>query len=298
MVGICRLDQNPVGEAHLRHFRRAAAEPDRGLIEAPDGRLLVALALGGGLSAAAPGATGTMPLCSSQLPFVGSGTWAICDGRIDNRQDLRAILPDRELHRADCSDAAVVLAAYRKWGTDCPRHLIGDYSFILWDAPARHLFAARDPGKLRPFYYAWNEGRLMWASDPRLLFQLGDIGRDYDTVYLTTFIVLEELNWERTPYAEVKQLPGGWGLIAGADGMRVRRWWQLPEPHSLRYRDSRDYQAHLRDLLREAVRARLCSDRPVTIALSRGIDSARLPLLLRPFWKPGKPPARRYKRSL
>lgn len=114
----------------------------------------MALAHGGGLSTAALGPNGMETFSASRLRRAGSRTWAICDGRVDNLHDLRALLPDRELNCDGCPDATVVLAAYRKWGADCLRYLIGDYSVVLWDAPARRLFAARDPGKLRPFYYA------------------------------------------------------------------------------------------------------------------------------------------------
>ena len=68
----------------------------------------------------------------------------VADARIDNRDELASRL---ELTRSDLSqlsDAALVLAAWRKWKQDCPRFLIGDFAFVLWDGRARELFCARD----------------------------------------------------------------------------------------------------------------------------------------------------------
>jgi asparagine synthase (glutamine-hydrolysing) len=30
-----------------------------------------------------------------------------------------------------------VLSAYKKWGSDCAEHLLGDFTFAIWDAGAR-----------------------------------------------------------------------------------------------------------------------------------------------------------------
>jgi len=48
--------------------------------------------------------------------------------RIDNGPELR-----QSLGRSSGEDGALVLAAWRRWGTDCPAHLVGDFAFMLWD---------------------------------------------------------------------------------------------------------------------------------------------------------------------
>jgi asparagine synthase (glutamine-hydrolysing) len=80
--------------------------------------------------------------------------WVITfDGRIDNRQELFAILKS---HVADISkpisDDELVLAAYEKWGQDCPKHLIGDFAFAIWDRVNHTLVCVRDHFGVKPLY--------------------------------------------------------------------------------------------------------------------------------------------------
>src|SRR3990172_7516446 len=61
--------------------------------------------------------------------------WMIAfDGRIDNRQELMAILrPQWLAGSARISDEEIVLAAYQKWELGCPEHPVGDFAFAIWD---------------------------------------------------------------------------------------------------------------------------------------------------------------------
>ena len=71
--------------------------------------------------------------------------------RLDNRAELI-----RELGvpvRPAPSDAELVLAAYRRWGTDSPERLLGDFAFALWDGPRERVVCARDPFGVKPLYY-------------------------------------------------------------------------------------------------------------------------------------------------
>src|SRR5688572_27399574 len=58
----------------------------------------------------------------------------VADARLDNRAELirqTDMLGGRE---RPISDAELILEAYLRWGTECPRHLLGDFSFGLWDS--------------------------------------------------------------------------------------------------------------------------------------------------------------------
>ena len=69
-----------------------------------------------------------------------SEPWMITfDGRIDNRQELFAILKSQVADISKpISDEGLVLAAYEKWGPDCPKYLIGDFAFAIWDTKKPH----------------------------------------------------------------------------------------------------------------------------------------------------------------
>src|SRR5215210_8576427 len=72
------------------------------------------------------------------------GRWLItARSRLDNRGDLTSQLGvDAELK--DAPDSTFILSAYQKWGVRCVEHLLGDFSFALWDRHEHTLFLARD----------------------------------------------------------------------------------------------------------------------------------------------------------
>lgn len=55
------------------------------------------------------------------------------DARIDNREELARDLelPNRPLE--EVGDSEFILAAYVKWGEACPKYLVGDFAFAIWD---------------------------------------------------------------------------------------------------------------------------------------------------------------------
>jgi len=76
------------------------------------------------------------------------------DGRIDNRRELYKVLGSQLT--ADLSTdlgEEIILAAYEKWGLDCPRHLVGDFAFAIWDPTHHRLVCVRDHLGVKPFYY-------------------------------------------------------------------------------------------------------------------------------------------------
>jgi asparagine synthase (glutamine-hydrolysing) len=194
--------------------------------------------------------------------------------RIDNRADLIRILrPAGLIHVARPTDSDLIAASYRKWGTDCASFLIGDYAFALWDARERLLFAARDPMALRPLYYRHDGRRFLFASEVSQILAVPGVPTGLSEAAVGLHLALSPLPLEETFFEAVTQLPAGWGLQY--DGQTVRTWkfWKPDDACAVRYRDHSDYADHLRELLKESVRARLRSRHPVGVWLSGGLDS-------------------------
>ena len=85
--------------------------------------------------------------------------WIAADARIDARAELIAKLKAKGKAASALSpqtpDAQLILHAYDAWGDGCVEHLLGDFSFAIWDAPRRRLFCARDQIRsIKSLYYA------------------------------------------------------------------------------------------------------------------------------------------------
>src|SRR5438105_2988757 len=105
-------------------------------------------------------------------PFVDErrGLAVVLDGRLDNRDELRATLG-----RDDLTDPQILAGGYDCWGTDLAQKLAGDFAVLIWDTRQRQLFACRDAFGVRPLFYHANDRRLAFASEVEALLGLDDV---------------------------------------------------------------------------------------------------------------------------
>ena len=55
----------------------------------------------------------------------------ISDAILDNRKELIKIFNNIEDKiNNTITDSELILMAYRKWGEDCPKYLLGDFNFV------------------------------------------------------------------------------------------------------------------------------------------------------------------------
>jgi asparagine synthase (glutamine-hydrolysing) len=201
------------------------------------------------------------------------------DARIDNRDELIAALGLRARAREGIADSQVILAAYERWGEECPQRLIGDFAFAIWDSRVRRLFCARDPMGVKPLAYYRTKELFVFASEIKALFCVG-VPRVVDEVQ--TAMLLEETvdDAERTLFQGVLRLPAAHSLTAGPGGRSWRYWMPDPE-REIRLSSDQEYAEQFRDVFREAVRCRLRTQHPIATALSGGLDSSSIACMAR-----------------
>ena len=197
----------------------------------------------------------------------------VADARIDNRDELLAALGLRSTAERPVTDAELILAAYRRWGADCPDRLIGDFAFAVWDRQHRRLFAARDGMGVRPFYYFHDGRRFAFATLLPAVRLLPEVPQEIDEEMILKFLAREAGAKEQTFYTAIRRLPGGHAMQVDMRGGRVWFYWQ-PELEELRLRSKAEYAEAFRTAFEEAVRCRLRSTAPVGSQLSGGLDSS------------------------
>ena len=177
------------------------------------------------------------------------------NGEIYNHRDIRAEFAGQYDFQTG-SDCEVILALYRRYGTDFIERLSGIFAFALYDEERDEFLIARDPIGVIPLY----------------------IGRDADgTVYCASELkALEGLCDTYEPF-----LPGHY--YWSREG-RMRRWykrdWTDYEAVRNRYTSlpaEEAWQAQVADVrtaLEDAVRRQLMSDVPYGVLLSGGLDSS------------------------
>ncbi len=213
---------------------------------------------------------------SGRQPLADSGDLLLltADVRLDNRDELRRLLaPARNAGPPEPGDADLLLLAYRRWGTDCLRHLLGDFAFAVYDRKQHRLFAARDAMAMRPFYYRAEPERTLFASEVKqILAAPGVPARIFDPAVAAHLAgEFGRLDW--TFYEGIAQLPPAHALIVDRSGARTTRYWEIDPDRRLVYRRRDEYVEHFRELFVGAVAARIGSGEGVGVFLSGGMDS-------------------------
>lgn len=201
----------------------------------------------------------------------------VADARIDNRAELLSLLRPRRTEAGVVTDAALILAAYERWGRDCARRLVGDFAFALWDRRREWLFCARDVFGVRPFYYALEAGRrFAFGSELKALLRLDDGLSALNEEHLADVLAGLSATTTDTAYASIRRLPPAHTLTVTPGACRVDRYWSLDAARTVRYASDAEYAAAFRAVFDEAVRCRLRSPGPVGALLSGGLDSSSI----------------------
>ncbi len=215
-----------------------------------------------------------------EQPRVSGGQLILtADAILDNRNELIAEfgLPENE---KSLPDSDLILEAYHRWGGDCPKHLLGDFAFAVWDPEAGTLFCARDHMGIRPFYYAHLPGRLFaFATEIKGLLALAEIPRRVDETTVGDFLTLNHSSRTRTFYRDVRRLDAAHSLAVSTDGVRAKRFWSLRPDRRLELPSREAYARALRERIEEAVACRLRCGVRVGAHLSGGLDSTALAVL-------------------
>ena len=212
------------------------------------------------------------------------GLYALsADARLDNRRELFSHLDFSGRPLTEIPDSAFLLAAYRRWGERCVDHLVGDFSFALWDERERKLFCARDHMGIRPFYYYQAGTVFCFASEINALLQLSMVRRRINEAKLLDFLLWEYQDKTATFYQDIFRLPPAHTLTISADGIQIRQYWQLDSMYELRLGSDADYVEQFLEIFREAVQDRFSAIGPVGSMLSGGLDSSAVTCTARNF---------------
>jgi asparagine synthase (glutamine-hydrolysing) len=214
----------------------------------------------------------------SQPHSLDGEVWITADARIDDRANLGEKLAGhgRRVTLA-VPDVELILHAYYVWGERCVEHLLGDFSFAIWDSREQRLFCARDHFAVKPFYYARVDNCLVFSNTLKCVRLYPAVSDRLNDLAIADFLLFP---YSREPaataFADIQRLPGAHCMsCSNQDGLQVRRYWTLPVDGRVRYRQAREYVERFQDLLRTSVRDRLRTSR-VAVMMSGGLDSTSI----------------------
>ena len=223
----------------------------------------------------------------------GGRTFVICyNGELYNTPALRETLEAKGHTFRTRSDTEVLLHACIEYGAEVGEYIEGIFAFAFWDGET--LLLLRDRFGVKPLFYAQVGETLVFASEPKTLFQYPGLTPRADR---ETWQEILAVNPARTPghgvFAGVHEVPPGHFLRKKQGQTALVQWYHLLSlPHRESYEDT---VAHLRELLVGAIRRQLVSDVPLCTLLSGGLDSSVITAVAaRDYQERGLPPLETY----
>jgi asparagine synthase (glutamine-hydrolysing) len=199
------------------------------------------------------------------------------DAIIDNREELFERLQIKKAKRKVISDSELILLAYDKWQDECPKCLIGDFAFMIWDEKKHRLFGARDFSGSRTLYFMSNQHVFAFSTVIKPLFSLPYLDKKLNEQWIAEYLanpgMFDSIDPASTVYKGVHQLPPSHSIAVKDGIVKLNRYSTLTQGERLRLGSNEEYVEAFREIFQKAVQARLRTHKAVGGHLSGGLDS-------------------------
>lgn len=203
-----------------------------------------------------------------------SSVWVILNGEIYNYIELRQELIAKGHRFYTLSDTEVIVHAYEEYSFDCVKYFNGEFAIALWDKKKKILSLIRDRLGIRPVYYSYVNGGLIFASELKSVLCYEKIERKFNEEALDKYLTLRYVLGDESIIKGVYRLPAASILIFTKEGeSRIWKYWELSF-EEIKIKKEAEYVEEFTSLLTDSVRLRLRSDVPVGAFLSGGVDSS------------------------
>jgi asparagine synthase (glutamine-hydrolysing) len=203
----------------------------------------------------------------------------ILNGEIYNYQSLRAELEARGHTFRSASDTEVLPHLYEEFGTAMLDRLNGMFAFALWDARQRRLFLARDPLGEKPLYWGVFGGKLLFASEPKVLLAHPAVTTSINPDALRQYLAFDYVPAPLSIYEGISKLPAAHALTLEDGKIETWRYWDVSYRKPATAPTEEEAAGRLRELLADSVKMRLVADVPLGVLLSGGVDSSAVAAL-------------------
>jgi asparagine synthase (glutamine-hydrolysing) len=203
----------------------------------------------------------------------------VSSSRIANREELCVKLDLSKEVLPNVTDEYLFSECYDKWHHDCPKHIIGEWVFALWDHQEKELFIATSHYWHTNLYFYKSTSAFFFASSLKGLLVLEEIPKDLNEFRLAQIIIGWNNNYGETLYKHLHCLGPAHSLRISPGKFVIHRYWALEDTLPIRYNTDHEYIEAFREIYSESIRCRIRSSRLVGSSLSGGLDSGAVTAL-------------------
>ena len=211
------------------------------------------------------------------------GNVLVFNGEIFNYEELKEKeLSDYEFQTT--SDTEVLFYLLKKFGIKkCLDRLNGMFAFLYWDNGQKQLHAARDRIGKKPLFFTQVDNRIYFSSEAKA-FKGFDVDFKINEAAIINFLFDRRAGiGEESFFANIKEIENGYYYTFEYDEQITFERFQyytlgdIKTDYSITYEEAVE---GFKELFRKSINMRLCSDVPIGLLLSGGLDSSAVVSML------------------
>ena len=217
---------------------------------------------------------GHQPMASSDRRY-----WIAFNGEIYNFAELRDQLSANNHTFRTRSDTEVILHLWQEHGADALAMLDGMFALAIYDRVDNLLTLARDRFGVKPLYYAFSQGSLVFASETKAILASGLVEPEIHPPALVEYLTFQNVFGSATLFQHIHLLQPG-ELLTFRPGSG-----HIPEPRRFHagfpqvdtsITDEADAAEMVSETFASAVKRQLVGDVEIGSYLSGGMDSGSI----------------------
>lgn len=195
------------------------------------------------------------------------------NGEIYNYQELREELIAKGHVMGSNADTEVLLHGYEEYGEDLLPKLRGMFTFVIWDAKNKTFFGARDFFGIKPFYYAMQDGQMIYGSEIKSILEYPSFKKEVNTEALENYLTFQYSVLPETFFKGVFRLMPAHCFTFKNGELKIKRYWE-PKFQNNENKSLDEFIEEIDAAMQDSVKKHKISDVEVGSFLSSGVDSS------------------------
>ncbi|WP_313526896.1 asparagine synthase (glutamine-hydrolyzing) [Anaerotignum sp.] len=195
------------------------------------------------------------------------------NGEIYNYQELREDLIAKGHVMGSNADTEVLLHGYEEYGEDLLPKLRGMFTFVIWDSKNQTFFGARDFFGIKPFYYALQDGQMIYGSEIKSILEYPNFKREVNKDALENYLTFQYSVLPETFFKGVFRLMPAHCFTFKNGELNIKRYWE-PKFQNNETKSLDEFIEEIDAAMQDSVKKHKISDVEVGSFLSSGVDSS------------------------
>jgi asparagine synthase (glutamine-hydrolysing) len=195
------------------------------------------------------------------------------NGEIYNYQEIREDLIAKGHVMGSNADTEVLLHGYEEYGEALLPMLRGMFTFVIWDAKNQTLFGARDFFGIKPFYYALQDGQMIYGSEIKSILEYPNFKREVNPEALENYLTFQYSVLSETFFKGVFRLMPAHCFTFKNGELKIKRYWE-PKFENNESKALDEFIEEIDVAMQDSVKKHKISDVEVGSFLSSGVDSS------------------------